>query len=396
MSNNVIPEEFKIGGETSTVNTTITPLAGGATFTGTAELNALSDVMVSCFSDTDGILYFDFSVNGTDWRTFPTGGFIVSAGIHEFHTAVKGGRYFRVRFENGVAAQSTFQLYTYYGQFRLPSAPLNQPLGLDAESIMTRPTPWWLSTARGLSTGVQNVKKFGRNPSVGTSFEVISFDGVYRTPQAAAATTLRIKAGNASDDAAGSGARKVIIEGLDENFEKVTEEITTAGTSASTATTATFTRLYRAYVSESGTYATASAGSHAANIVIENSAGTEDWLTIDATDFPKSQSEIAAYSIEAGKTGYVKMRNLSVDSGKTIDLIFFSRTNIDESAAPYTAMRAQSVITGVSGGSVEVFGDVEIPFGPYVGPTDIGFMGKTGAGTASIAIEFEIFIINEV
>jgi hypothetical protein len=26
----------------------------------------------------------------------------------------------------------------------------------------------------------------------------------------------------------------------------------------------------------------------------------------------------------------------------------------------------------------------------------MGFMGKTGAGTASIAIEFEIFIINEV
>lgn len=395
MSNNVIPEEFKIGGESSAVNTTTTPLAGGATFTGNAELNNLSDVMVSCFSDVACTLHFDFSVNGTDWREFPTDGFNVAAGVHEFHTAVKGGRYFRVRLENGATAQSILQLSTYYGQFRLPSVPLNQPVGLDTDSIITRPNPWWLSTARGLSTGISNVKKFGRNPLVGTTFEVISVGGIYRTPQAASATTVRVKAGNANDDALGSGARKILIEGLNESFQKVTEEIVTAGASPSAATTALFTRIYRAYVSESGTYATASAGSHAGDIVIENSAGTEDWLTIDSTGFPKSQSEIAVFSIEAGKSGYVKMRNLSVDSGKTVDLIFFSRENINETAPPYTAQRAQSVITGVSGGGLETFGDVDIPFGPYIGPTDIGFMGKASTGTASIAVEFEIFIIGE-
>ena len=80
----------------STVNTTTTPLGAGATFTGTAEQNNSPNVGVSCFSDTDGTLYFDFSVDGTNWRTFPPTGFAVIANIHEFHTAVKLGRYFRI------------------------------------------------------------------------------------------------------------------------------------------------------------------------------------------------------------------------------------------------------------------------------------------------------------
>jgi hypothetical protein len=220
--------------------------------------------------------------------------------------------------------------------------------------------------------------------------------GVYQTPQAASATTLRIKSGgNANDTAAGSGAREITLQGLDENFEVVTETLATAGASASSATSATFTRLYRAYVSGSGTYGSAAAGSHSDDIVIENGAGGTDWATIDATDFPKSQTEIGAYSVAAGATGYVKLRNLSIDSGKTVDVIFFSRTNIDQTSAPYDAMRAQSVVSGVSGGSIETFGSVDIPFGPYVGPTDIGFLAKVSTGTANVSVEFEIFIVSE-
>lgn len=380
----------------STGNTTTTPLAGGATFTGTAEQNAAPDVMVSCYSDVAGTLYLDFSVNGTDWRTFPTSGFVVAAGIHEFHTAVKGPRYFRARFVNGAAAQTTFQLYTYYGTYRQPSAPLNQQLGLDSDAILVRPTFPWLDVARGLQSGFTTVKKFGRNSSIGTTFAPISLGGVYNTPQSGSATTLRVKAGgNANDTAAGSGAREITLIGLDENFNEVTETLATAGASASSATTTTFTRLYRLFVSASGTYSTSAAGSHSADIVIENGSGGTDWATIDSTNFPKGQSEIGAYTIPAGKTGYVKLRDVSIESTKTMDLIFFSRANADETAAPYTAMIAQSVVSGVAGGSIETFGGVDIPFGPYVGPCDIGFMGRVASSTAAAAVEFEIFLIDE-
>lgn len=383
------------GGIQSDGNTTTTPLTGGATFTGTAEQNSFPDVMCSCYSDTAGTLYFDFSVDGTNWRTFPTGGFAVAAGIHEFHTAVKGPRYFRARFVNGSSAQSAFQLYTYFGQYRQPSAPLNQPLGLDSDAILVRPTYPWLDIGRGLVSGMQVVKKFGRG-TVGTTFTPISLGAIYRTPQSTSATTLRIKAGGDADDtAAGDGAREITLQGLDENFDEVTETLATNGASASSATTTTFTRLYRMWVSASGTYATAATGSHVGAITVENSAGTEDWATLGATTFPKGQSEIGAFSVPRGYTAYVFRTDVIIDSGKTADVIFFHRGNIDETSAPYTAMRAKSVLTGLPGGVAVSLTGNQLPLGPFPGPCDIGYMGRVTATTGQIAVEFEIFLVQE-
>jgi len=65
-------------------NNTIVPLAADATFTGVAELNNSPHVGVSCFSDTSGTLYFDFSINGTDWRTFPTSAVSVFFNVTEY------------------------------------------------------------------------------------------------------------------------------------------------------------------------------------------------------------------------------------------------------------------------------------------------------------------------
>lgn len=377
-------------------NNSTTPLTGGATFTGTAEQNSAPDVMVSCKSDADGTLYFDFSVDGTNWETYPTNGFVVAAGIHEFHTAVKGPRYFRVRLVNGASAQTSLRLYTYFGTFRQANAPLNQPLGLDSDALLVRPTFPWLDVARGLQGGISDTNKFGRNDATGTSFVPISMGGVYQTPQSGSATTLRIKAGgNANDTAAGTGAREITLEGLDENFVEVTETLATAGASASSATTTTFTRLFRAYVSASGTYATASAGSHSGDIVIENGAGGTDWLTIDSTvGFPVGQSEVGAYSVCSTKTAYVKLRQVTADTGKKVDLIFFHRGAIDETSAPYTAMRAKSVLVGLDGGVLGQYSDFEIPIGPFPGPCDIGFMGRVNTGTAEISVEFEIIEVD--
>ena len=380
-------------GTLSNNNNSTDTLGSSATFTGTAEANDFPDVGVSCYSDTAGTLYFDFSVNGTgDWRTFPTSGFAVAAGIHEFHTAVKLGRYFRVRFVNGSSAQSTFQLYTYFGDYRQPNAPLNQPLSLDSDAILTRPSLSGLDLSRGLVSGAEVIHKFGK-ADVGTSFVPVAIGGVYNTPQAASATTLRIKSGgNANDTAAGSGAREITLIGLDENFEKVTETVATAGASASSATTATFTRLYRAFVSGSGTYATASAGSHSGDIVIENGAGGTDWATISSSGFPRGQSEIGVYSVPAGKKAYIEYVAISVDSNKTADLLGFFREGADETSAPYSAMRLWIELGGVSG---EEIINPTTPVGPFQGPCDIGFMAKVSSGTGEVDVDMEIIELDE-
>lgn len=119
-------------------NSTITPLASGATFAGTGEQNNQPDVMVSCTTDNSGTLFFDFSPDNVNYGTFPTAGFAVAAGIHEFHIAVKGPRYFRVRLVNDTGAQSYLRLYTYYGMFDKPNAPLNQALSDDSDAVTVK------------------------------------------------------------------------------------------------------------------------------------------------------------------------------------------------------------------------------------------------------------------
>ena len=248
----------------------------------------------------------------------------------------------------------------------------------------------WLEIQRGNVPGMSVVHKFGRNAAVGTSYTPIAVGAVYQTPQVAAAATLRVKAGDANDTSAGTGAREITLEGLDETGAMVTEALATAGTSASSATSATFIRLFRAYITASGTYANASAGSHAADIVIENGAGGTDWATIDSTDFSRSQSEIAAYTIPLGKEGYIASVAINVDSNKTANIIMFKRANILETAAPYTAMRMQVQWGGVTGhaGLHPV-----TMLGPFPALTDTGFMAKA-ASSAEVDIDYEILLID--
>lgn len=108
-------------------------------YIGTEELNGQPDVMVSLKSDVAGTEYFDFSTDGVLWDTFPVTGFSVTANIHEFHTAVKGKRYFRLRFETSSSSKSTsFRANTYYGVFRQGNLPLNQSISDDSDSIVVR------------------------------------------------------------------------------------------------------------------------------------------------------------------------------------------------------------------------------------------------------------------
>ena len=108
-------------------------------FIGTSEVSNYPDITCSLKSDTAGTLYFDFSNDNTLWDTYPVAGFTVAANIHEYHTAVKNSRYFRVRFENDSSSQTTsFRVYTYFGDYKLGKLPLNQGIGSDQDSMVVR------------------------------------------------------------------------------------------------------------------------------------------------------------------------------------------------------------------------------------------------------------------
>jgi hypothetical protein len=108
-------------------------------FIGTSEMNVQPDVITSLKSDVSGTEYFDFSNDGTNWDSFPINGFTISSNIHEFHSAVKGPRYFRIRFVNGTSNKTTsFRINTYYGVYRQGNLPLNQAISNDVDTTVTR------------------------------------------------------------------------------------------------------------------------------------------------------------------------------------------------------------------------------------------------------------------
>ena len=246
-----------------------------------------------------------------------------------------------------------------------------------------------LDISRGGARGLSSNHKFGRNPAVGTSFVPITQGGVYRTPQPFGATKLRIRAGDADDAPAGSGARSVLITGLDASGNEVSEVIETNGASAGPSSQNEYIRLYRAFVYESGSYATTVIRSHAGEIVIENEAGTEDWATIADTDIGRGQSQIAVYSVPVGYKAYIRDIVIASDSAKKINMALYQRRDILQESPPYSSMRIIEEYTGISG-AVE-FGFAAL-LGPYPALTDIGFLGRVTSGTADVSASFDLIL----
>lgn len=205
-------------GETSTDNSTTTPLGSGATYTGTGEQNDWPHVGVMVKTDNSGTLYFDFSNDGTNWdSTYPVAGFGVASGVSEFHTAVKLGRWFRVRLVNDTGAQTYLRLKTYYGAEFVPSvAPLNQSAGLDQDAIFTRSTVPQDEIRIGRRSGVEGWTKFGYRTGIqDTDGEVpVWANGNTFTPLTSA-ETFDISYTNTSDGAGQTGATELTFYYVD-------------------------------------------------------------------------------------------------------------------------------------------------------------------------------------
>lgn len=245
-----------------------------------------------------------------------------------------------------------------------------------------------LELSAGRITGTSAVQKFGFSGTIGTTFKPLTLINDYRMRQAASAVTLRVKAGgNAADTAAGAGAREVTLIGLNQLGAEVTEAVATAGASASSATTATFIRLYRAYVSSSGAYADGhTTFSQAAAITIEDSGAANDWGTLGAQ---LGQTQIGAYTVPLGKTAYIQNITLNVSSSKAVSFKFMQRRDVLTAAAPYKAwrlIRQMDLVTGRAGVSPNA------PFGPFPALTDLCFFAKTATGTGSASVDFEIIL----
>lgn len=242
-----------------------------------------------------------------------------------------------------------------------------------------------LEIAKGEIKGHSLVHKFGAT-LLTTTIKPVTQSGFYRTPQTA--TALEMLSTDAADGVGGIGARQVTIIGLDSSWNEIEQVVTMNGTTA-VAIPISLTRVYRLYVSSTGTYSSATDGSsHVGDILVRESGGGDSWAMIENTPLPMGQSQIGVYTIPIGYTAFVVSKSIFVDTTKVVDLYFFYRDNCDDVTVPYSGVRRLiERELGITGGFTRLF---KTPKGPFVGPCDIGFMGSVSVNDSNCSIEYEL------
>lgn len=226
------------------------------------------------------------------------------------------------------------------------------------------------------------IAKFGTNPSVGTSFETIWLGGGIYTFLQTAETVRVASGGNANDTAAGSGARQIEVQGLDENWLEVRETLTLAGTSASAASTTTFIRVFRAVVTAVGTYG----GDNAGTIVIE---GTSSSTTLASIDTGYAQTQLALYSIPADRWGYLTSVALQPDTSKATEGRVRLRLNGDITSGNMSATRTIDAIVPTDNNYRQDYTASYVVLPPK---SDISIEAKVTSGSGAVSAEFGIIL----
>ena len=157
----------------------------------------------------------------------------------------------------------------------------------------------------GGQSGTDYVEKFGANLELGNDLETIWETGGLYTFLTTAGPISAVST-DATDNQAGTGAREIEILGLDENYETITELISTNATdgrNGGPVSTQNFLRLYRARVTKAG-----STGTNDSVITMKSGGITVVTIGTHGTGANEEgfgQSQTGVYTIPAGKTGYL-------------------------------------------------------------------------------------------
>ena len=180
-----------------------------------------------------------------------------------------------------------------------------------------------LAISRGHSIGYRTLYKFGYNPDVDTQEETV-WGNAGNYIWLDSAVNMFVSSTSVNDSGTGTGARTILIQGLDENYNEIEETITLNGQTQVT-TQLSYLRIYRSFVtlagSNEGTSGVIYIGSSGATGGVPNSS-------VYASISIGNQTQIAAYTVPAGYTLYVDEINFTAavsQSNKLVHCKFNSR-----------------------------------------------------------------------
>ena len=160
---------------------------------------------------------------------------------------------------------------------------------------------WSIDLSAGNIDGMGYIEKFGRNATMSANIETI-WDGSNLYEYLTTASSIYVTSSDGDDNPTGDGARTVEVQGLDETYTLVTEDISVNDT----ASTTTFIRVFRVRTKTTG-----STGQAEGEISVRSQSGGGGTLLAQilrvgtGKGASLGQTFMAVYTVPAGKTAYI-------------------------------------------------------------------------------------------
>lgn len=236
--------------------------------------------------------------------------------------------------------------------------------------------------AAGQLAGYSSIEKFGRNPNVATTIETVwEHGGIYQ--YLTTASQIFVYSASPDDGVGQIGAIKVTVQGLDENCNIISEELTVNGAGS----TLTFFRVYRAFITDAG-----SAGYNKGHVIISTQSSGAGIVLADiggdgtgANFVGYGQTMLALYTVPAGKTAYVTQWTIGNGNYNTSTSAFL------RSRAPFNGFVMTTSDTMAVSGGFHVK-NYSIPL-KFVEKTDIEIQAFNGGGTI-VSSTFNIILVD--
>ena len=169
-----------------------------------------------------------------------------------------------------------------------------------SRTLDDRSEPFELQVSRGQIEAHRSVVVFGYNSDIDTSIETVwPAGGLLSFP--AAALQMTVSSSSTSDTSAGTGARTIVIEGLDADHNEISETVTLNGQTAVT-TTNSYLHINNAYVATAGSGLSAAGSIYIGTGTV--TAGVPATI-YDIIAFDYNARVTGSYTIPAGYTGYL-------------------------------------------------------------------------------------------
>jgi hypothetical protein len=182
-------------------------------------------------------------------------------------------------------------------------------MGITPSSISKtgRTEPFELQLVRNQIPWHKAITIFGYNSDVDTAEETIwPYGGIM--PHPATALSMKVSSDDADDNATGTGARTVFVEGLDANYNEISETVILNGQTA-VLTVKSYIRINEAYVASAGT----SNGAEG-NIYFGtgNVTAGVPATVYDIIKFDYNTRVTGHYTVPAGYTAYMDAGSITV------------------------------------------------------------------------------------